>query len=280
MLRILLVICLFFTATVARAQEPVIPNFFDPGTRLVRPDLADRPRLRFLTVTDFPPFSFIDRRKRLTGLHVDLAREICAVLRLLERCQIQAVPFAELEGALRAGDGEAILAGLPPTVERRRTLGFTSPYFRLPSRFVVKAGDALAVPDESALIDRLAEKEIGIVDGSAQAAFAQTYLNDARLRLFASRDNALDALKTGGVAAVFDDALQLSFAMQRPANRSAFAFAGGPYLSQTYFGTGLSIAVARDDEALREGLNYALRSITQNGKFAELYLRYFPVGLF
>ncbi|MEL6751468.1 MAG: transporter substrate-binding domain-containing protein, partial [Pseudomonadota bacterium] len=181
MARLLIVLALMFTASTARAQEPVIPNFFDPGARLVRPDLSDRPRLRFLTVTDFPPFSFIDRRKRLTGLHVDLAREICAVLRLLERCQIQALPFAELEGALRAGDGEAILAGLPPTVERRRTLGFTSPYFRLPSRFVVKAGDALATADDAPLITRLAGKEVGIVDGSAQAAFAQTYFEDARL---------------------------------------------------------------------------------------------------
>ncbi|MDA8870938.1 amino acid ABC transporter, partial [Rhizobiaceae bacterium] len=49
------------------SATPVIPNFFDPQVRIPRPDLSGRERLRFLTVTDFPPFSFIGTGDRLTG---------------------------------------------------------------------------------------------------------------------------------------------------------------------------------------------------------------------
>ena len=57
----------------ARAQDVFIPNFWDAHERFVKPDLASLPRLKFLTTTDFPPFNFIDRKKRLSGFHIDLA---------------------------------------------------------------------------------------------------------------------------------------------------------------------------------------------------------------
>ena len=96
-----------------RAQEnPVIPNFWDPQERFIKPNVKDLPRLRFLTTTDFPPFSYIDKEKRLTGFHIDLARAICAELEVLPVCQIQALPFAELQQQLDESRGEAIIAGM------------------------------------------------------------------------------------------------------------------------------------------------------------------------
>jgi polar amino acid transport system substrate-binding protein len=273
-------------APVAMAQEPVVPGFQDPNVRLVRPNLSDRTRLRFLTVTDFPPFAFIDSRNRLTGFNVDLAREICAVLNLLDRCQIQALPFAELDAALSAGYGEAVMAGLPPNVERRKSADFTRPYFRLPARFVALNDGALAQRSDVTMIERLAGQVVGLVDGTAHAAFARTYFDDARLRLFPTQDEALAALSAkdgeerGEVAAVFGDGLSLSFALQQREMAQRASFVGGPYLSGTYLGQGLSIAVARGDDDLRDGLDYALRSVKQSGKFDELYLRYFPIGFY
>ncbi len=260
---------------------PVIPSFVDPNFRLTRPDLSDRTRLRFLTVTDFPPFSFIDSRKRLTGFHVDLAREICRTLDLLDLCQIQAVPLGELEAELLAGNGEAALAGLRTTPARRAVLDFSHAYFRLPARFVVPAGSSLAGRGEGAVpfVTQLNGMEIGIVNGTAHAAFARAWFDDVRLRLFADQAGALEALRAGSVAALFGDAVNLSFSMQETGPR-ALAFAGPPYFSIDYFGAGLTAAVARDDDELRDAIDYALATIFRDGRFAELYLRYFPVGVF
>ncbi len=263
------------------ATAPVIPSFVDPNFRLTRPDLSGRTRLRFLTVTDFPPFSFIDARKRLTGFHVDLAREVCRTLALLDSCQIQAVPLAELEAELLSGNAEAALAGLRPTRQRRETLDFSHAYFRLPGRFAVPASSELAgwVDGAVPFIEQLDGREIGIIDGTAHAAFAKAWFGTARLRLFADQTAALEALRANTVAALFGDAVNLSFSMQEPGPR-ALAFAGPPYFSADYFGTGLTAAVARDDDELRDGIDYALATIFRDGRFAELYLRYFPVGIF
>ena len=102
---------LLSVADAARAAAPQVPVLWDAKERLPKPDLSAMPRLRFLTTTDFPPFNFLDGSGKLSGFHIDLARAICAELGIVEKCQIQALPWAELEGALQKGEGEAIIAG-------------------------------------------------------------------------------------------------------------------------------------------------------------------------
>ena len=258
------------------AQDITIPNFFDPSERFARPSLAERPRLRFLTVTDFPPFSTVDAEKRLVGYHVELARAICEELEVDDRCEIQALPFAELEMALLSEEGEAILAGLAVTAQSRQRLAFTRPYFRVPARFVAKADSKLAEPIASGLQG----KTVGVVDGTAHAAYLRARFSDTSLRVFANRNQALEALRKGDIEAFFADGLSLARLLATPAGRRDFRFAGGPYLDERFFGQGLSIAVRPDDLELREALNSALAALNNKGVAEELYLRHFPVGLF
>lgn len=256
--------------------KPVVPYFWDPQERLLRPDVKDRPRLRFLTVTDFPPFSFIDPRKRLSGFHVELAREICSELELLSVCQIQALPYNELENALNGGEGDALMAGIPITADTRARFEFTRPYFRLPGRFVARKNSGLNEP----LAQALAGKTVGIVAGTAHGAYGQSKFAAMQLRLFDTRERALEALSKGAIEAVFDDALSLSFWLLSEPGTACCSFVGGPYLSDDYFGLGLAIAVKKGDQELAGAIDYALRSISDSGKFSELYLRYFPISLY
>jgi polar amino acid transport system substrate-binding protein len=128
---------LFAFCAVANADEPKIPNFWDLKERLPKPELdGNVERLRFLTTVDFPPFNYLDDG-RLSGFHVDLARRICAELNILDKCQIQALPWNELDGALTAGDGEAIIAGIAITAENREKYVFSRPYLKFPARFIM-----------------------------------------------------------------------------------------------------------------------------------------------
>ncbi len=264
-------------------NKPVLPNFWDPQERFVKPNVKDMPRLRFLTTTDFPPFSFVDSAKRLSGFHVDLARAICEELDVSSVCQIQALPFAEISRAVTGGAGEAAIAGIVISEKSRETLAFSRPYFRLPARFVAKTKDEASEP----LLKSLSGKPVGIVDGTAHAAYAQAYFGDMDLQLFETRDAALAALKKDRVKAVFTDALNASFWLQteemranQSRTRPCCRFIGGAYLSETYFGNGLAIAVPKNNQELVDAINFALRSINDKGRFAELYLRYFPISLY
>jgi len=262
----------------ALAQNaPTIPNFWDPQERFIKPNVRSLPRMRFLTTTDFPPFSFIDRDKRLVGFHVDLARAICAELEILPVCQIQAVPFADLEKEIIDGNGDAVLAGMAKTAQNRQKFSFSRTYFRIPSRFVAKRGSGFSEP----LLTALAGKTVGIVDGTAQAAFAKNNFEQLQLRLFATQDAAFSSLQKGEVSALFDDGLSLSFRLQRIVNdQKCCEFVGEPYLSDRYFGSGLTVAMKQGNLELENAINFALRSINDKGIFAELYLRYFPISIY
>ena len=270
--------CAFFASNPAFGQEnPNIPNFWDPSERFIKPNIKETPRLRFLTTTDFPPFSFVDKDKRLTGFHVDLARAICEELEVLSVCQIQALPFAELERELIQGRGEAIIAGLAANRNTRELFDFTRPYFWLPARFVAQNSASFSEP----LAESMKDQEIGVVDGTSHAAMALANFGQLRVRLFATQQAALNALVKKQITAVFGDGLSLSFWLQSGEKEaSCCKFIGGPYLSTDYFGNGMAIAVSKQDRQLQNALNYALRAINDKGKFAELYLRYFPIGLF
>lgn len=258
------------------AQESFVPNFWDKHERFVKPDVSDIPRLRFLTTTDFPPFNFIDRNKRLTGFNVDLARAICHELGMIKRCQIQALPWDELEGALKKGDGELLLAGTAISEESRKLYNFSRPYFHIPGRFVTRQAEGIREP----AYDNLFKKTTGVVAGSAHEAYFSKVFGERKFASYPSRVDALAALQKGQVDAVFSDGVSLVFWLASAASSNCCRFVDGPFLSEEYFGKGMAVAMPKGNEKLKDAMNFALKSINDKGLFTELYLRYFPIGMF
>ncbi len=255
------------------AAEVVVPNFWDPRARLERPAPATIGPIRFLTTDDFPPFNFRDRRGVLIGFNVDLVRAICEELKV--GCAIQSRPFDTLRPALLDGTGDAVIAGLRvDEIPDGDDLLPTNPYLKIPGRFVTRRDSAF---DPAA---RTLDTFVGTVCGTAHEAFVQRFFPNAKPVCYLSLATALQEVKAGSVPAVFADALGLSFWLHGADAEDCCRFAGGPYLDDRYFGEGFTIVVRPDDRKLRAALDYALREVHRSGRYEEIYLRYFPVGLF
>ncbi|MEP9370636.1 transporter substrate-binding domain-containing protein [Mesorhizobium sp. KR1-2] len=260
----------------ARAEQPQVPVFWDAKERLPKPDLHTLTRLRFLTTTDFPPLNFLDASGRLSGLHIDLARAICAELDIADKCQIQALPWGELDGALQKGEGEAIIAGIAVTEEARAKYAFSRPYLQFPARFIMPKASVLAEP----LYSKLKDKQIGVMAGTAHERMLRDYFPDVEVKTYTKQEAMFDDLKAGKITGAFGDGMRLGFWLAGSEAADCCRFAGGPYLAPEYLGSGLAIAVKADNPALANALNYALHAISVKGTFAELYLRYFPVSFY
>jgi polar amino acid transport system substrate-binding protein len=260
----------------ARAADPAIPDFWSSTERLQKPDLSGLQRLRFLTTVDFPPFNFLDSDGQLTGFNVDLARAICAELDILDKCQIQGLPFGELGAALDKGEGEAVIAGLAITQESREEFAFSRPYLRFPARFVMPKPTALSEP----IYNKITGLRIGVMAGSAHERMLRAYFPDAKPVTFTRQDWLYESLRDRKIDGAFGDGMRFSFWLAGTDSKGCCRFAGGPYLAPEYLGEGMAIAVTKDDFPLAEAFDYALREITVKGKFAELYLRYFPVSFY
>ncbi len=258
------------------AQEFQIPNFWDPQERFSIPNAKKLGNIRFITTTNFPPFSFVDDNKQIAGFNIDLARAVCSELGILGSCQIQALPWLEQEKAVTEQPGTVLISGLAVDSASRKKFLFTRPYIGLPARFI----GLKSQPTSEPLYHNLSGRTIGVVANTAHEAFLIANFGKSGLRIFLNQSDALAALMKSEVNVVFTDALSASFWLHSKKSADCCTFVGGPYLAPEYFGRGLTMAVRPNDKELLNALNFALRSINDKGIFAELYLRYFPESLY
>jgi polar amino acid transport system substrate-binding protein len=258
------------------AAQPAAPMFWDMKERLPRPDLSGLTRLRFLTTTDFPPFNHLDRDGRLSGFHVDLVRAICLELGISEKCEIQAMPWEQIEDALERGRGEAIVAGLAITGDSRAKYAFSRPYLQFPARFMMQKTRATGEP----LHQKLVGERIGVIAGSGHERMLRAYFPGIRVVTYTRQEWMYGDLKAGKIAGAFGDGMRFAFWLAGTDADGCCRFAGGPYLAPEYLGVGLAIATKKADPTLTAAFDYALQQLAVKGRFAELYLRYFPVSFY
>ena len=257
-----------------RAAEPFVPSFWDPDLRLERPDLTSLRVIRFLTADDYPPLNFALPDGSLSGFNVEIARAICEELGIA--CTIQARRFDTLIDSLIDGKGDAVIASIAATLAARARVDFTAPYYQTPARFVAPKGKAPA----EASVSSLAGKTIGVVAGSAHEAYLKTFFPNSTAKPYPDLAALEAALRSSEIEAAFGDGLTLAVWLNGEDSHDCCAFFGGPFGESRFFGEGVSVAVRSDDQQLRRAIDWALAHLAERGVYAELYLKYFPVGFY
>ena len=276
----LLVLVPFLGAGPTRGQpaggEPAVrvPGFWDPRRRPEKPDLSRVSVIRFLTEVDYPPFNYAGPDGNPQGFNIDLARLLCEELKL--PCTIQMRRFETLIPALNANQGDAAIASIAATPDLRAKVDFTDPYYRTPARFVAKRDS----PIEDPLPERLEGKKVAVVAGTAHEAYLKALFTEVELRPYPNADASRAALRRGEVDLLFGDAISLAFWLNGTDSENCCAFRGGPYTDNRYFGEGIGIAVRKGNDTIRLALNWALFRVWEQGRFTDLWLRYFPISPF
>jgi polar amino acid transport system substrate-binding protein len=267
-----------FLGLAAHAQTPPadssVPLLWDLTHRVEKPDTSGLRLIRFMTEDDYPPFDFTLQDGTLTGFNVDLARAICEELQVA--CTVQARRWDTLISALDENRGDAIIASMQINNETRKRVAFTAPYYLTPGRFVTLRTSPLA----DAIPETLAGHTIGVVRTSAHRAFLETFFAKSTVKTFESPQALRAALRNGEVEALFGDANALSFWLNGTDAASCCIFKGGAFLDPNFFGEGVGIAVRSGNSNMRRVLDYALAKLAERGVYADLYLKYFPIGAY
>ena len=252
----------------------VLPEFWDPAHRPEKPDVESLRAIRFLTDDEYPPFHFALADGSLSGFNIDLARAICDELKVA--CSIQPRRWDTLVSALLEGQGDAAIASLAISEAARARVDFTAPYYRTPARFIVRKAASLAGEGPSVLRGR----KVGVEARSAHEAYLRQFFPALTVRPYDSAVGMRAALRSGELDGVFGDGISLALWLTGTDSNDCCAFIGGAYTESRYFGDGAGIAVRKDNVLLRNALDYALQRLSERGVYAELYLKYFPVGFY
>lgn len=275
-LLITLACVMLFFVVASYGQPNQLPHFFYDKIRPSKPNLSQYNRVRFLTVVNFPPFNYINNDGVLAGYNIDLIRALCDDLDIVKLCQIEALPFNQLQARMQNNDGEAILAGLTPSLANRPFLKFSHRYIAFPARFIALNDDTLQEP----LYDKLNGVQIGVVAKTSHDIMARAYFPKAIIVEYSDYNALYAAVLTGKVALGFGDGLRFALWLALPEHNAKLHFVGEPYFNATLLGSGMAIAVRASDDNLIDAFNYSLQRLEKSGKLQELYLRYFPIGFY
>ncbi len=263
------------TATAAPTSvNDVAPGFWDLRRRMEKPDLGPLRLVRFITEDDYPPFDFVAPDGTLMGFNVELARAICDELRL--QCTVQPRRWDTLLDTLEKGGADAAIASLAINARNRARADFSAPYYKTPGRFVARASVQL----DPVIPETLGDHVVGVEAGTAHEAFIRDMFPRVQRRTFETATALRAAIRRGEVDMIFGDGVALAAWLNGVDSAGCCAFRGGPFLQRAYFGDGVGIAVARGNVVLRRALDYGLQRLAERGVYAELYLKYFPIGFF
>ena len=261
-------------SAIAQVRDSIVPDIWQGDVLRPKPDMKGLTKLRFITDSDYPPFHYYDEVGALTGFNVDLARAICEMLEV--ECEVRDVDWRDLIPSLDRDEADAAIASMRITAEALDKAEFTSRYYATPARFVARKD---AAPGD-VLPETIKGKKIGVAKGTGHEAYLKKFFPGAALATFDTADDAKKALKENAIDLVFGDGIGLTFWINGTASDGCCEFRGGPYLDSRYFGEGIGIAVRKRNDPIRLALNWALFRVWEQGRFTDLWLRYFPISPF
>ncbi len=227
------------------------------------------PTLRLGTEGAYPPFNFINKDGSVGGFDIDIGNALCAQMKV--KCTWVAQDWDGIIPALNAHKFDAVIASMSITPEREKAVSFTNPYYSNKLQFVGPKAKPFA-PTAAAMK--------GMTVGAQRATIAAQWLdqhmkNDVTTKLYDTQENAYLDLASGRLNAILADKY-VTYKWLQTKDGTNFAFMGQP----VYSGDKIAIAVRKDDNALRNRLNAALKTIVANGTYAKINAKYFPFSIY
>lgn len=190
-----------------------------PDGRLLAPEFARIVNRGELVVAvlgvDQPPF-FEEHNGQLSGVDIDIAREIAAKLGVKVRFNRDAKTYDGVVNLLASGQADLAISKLSRTLSRAQVISFSSPYIRLHRALLLNrvkfamVARGLAVPD----VVRAYGSTIGVVRNSSYGTYVQSNFPQAKVVPYPSWEALLKALDTGEVTAAYRDEFEVKHVLK------------------------------------------------------------------
>lgn len=229
-------------------------------------------KLRLGTEGAYPPFNFTDASGKVTGFDIEIGLALCKEMRV--ECEVVAQDWDGIIPGLIAEKYDFIIASMSITEARKAKVAFTDPYYR--------SAVAVVVPRDSPITDisadALAGKMIGVQGGTTQANYARETFVHSDIREYPTQDEVNLDLVNGRLDLQVSDYLPMLDWVGKA--DSCCKFAGKPVTDPAFVGEGVAIALRKEDTALRDRMNAALKAIRADGAYQAINKKYFPTDIF
>ena len=254
-------------------------------------------KIKIGTEGAYPPWNSKDASGNLIGFEVDLAKELCAIMK--HECTIVEQDWDGMIPALLMRKFDAIMAGMSITDERLKTINFSQGYAdEVASLAVMKGSDLASLQTVKAislskkggevkktleqLTKALAGKTIGVQTGTIHQNFLESGdVGNVTVRKYKTQDEVNLDLASGRI----DAALAAAVAFTDYAAKSGKPVVlVGPTFSGGAFGNGVGVGIRKGDNSSAVGkrdakilrdFNNAINTARKKGIISKLAIKHF-----
>ncbi|MBY2915382.1 ABC transporter substrate-binding protein [Rhizobium leguminosarum] len=230
-------------------------------------------KLRIATEGAYPPFNELLPDGSLAGFDVDIAKAICADMKV--ECEFVKQDWDGLIPGLLAKKFDLIAASMTITDERKKKVDFTAKYYQTPSQFSAKKGSGLDVTPEG-----LKGKSIGVQRGTIHACYIEKLFGGSDVKLYPSQQEAFADLMAGRVDVAFSDTVGATEQLLKPAGGQNYELVGSAQKDPACLGEGVGIALRKDNGELRDRLSKAIKDIREDGTYEKINTKYFTFDIY
>jgi polar amino acid transport system substrate-binding protein len=212
----------------------------------------------------FFPFEYANEKGEPIGFDVDIAQ--LAAKELGVEIEIRDMEFSGLIPALQGGKIDMIISGMTRTLTREKTVSFTQPYFTTGLCTLLSKKRAPDIQDVKEL--NSADRILAVKLGTTGDLITGKLFPKAQVNRFKEETACAREVVTGRADAFLYD--QLSISKHQKENPDSTRALLKPFTYEPY-----SIAIRKGDADFLGWLNLFLETIKGDGRYQELYQKYF-----
>ena len=246
-------------AEAAEAEAPEAEAETDAAFTTVEPG-----ELHMATNAAFPPYEMTSDNGGYEGIDVEIATLIAQKLGL--ELVVDDMEFGSVITSVQSGKADMAMAGLTVTEERMKNVDFTESYATGVQVIIVPEGSDIQTVDDLAN-----DKMIGVQDGTTGYIYCSASVDDGgygedHVTSYTNGAMAIEALKGGKVDAVVID--------NEPAKAFVAVNDGLKILDTEYIVENYAIGISKDNPALCEAVNNALKELIADGSVQMIVDKY------
>lgn len=223
-------------------------------------------KLTMATNAFFPPYEYYEGDK-IVGIDAEIAAAVAEKLGL--ELVIEDVEFDSIIAGVQGGKYDIGCAGMTVTESRLKSVNFSSTYATGIQSIIVAEGSEIT--DIDTLL--AGNYKVGVQSGTTGDIYMSSSVEDGgvgedRVERYAKGNDAVIALTSGKIDAVVID--------NEPAKAFVAANEGLKILETPYAVEDYAMAINKDNVALMNAINGALKELTDDGTIPAIISKYIP----
>jgi polar amino acid transport system substrate-binding protein len=220
----------------------------------------------------YPPFTSQNAAGQWEGWEYDVLQALCAEMN--EKCTLIPIAWDGIIPALLEKKMDGIFGSMSINAERQKQINFSDVYYNTAAILIGPKGT-----DKNIAPEALKGKTIGVQAATTHSNYAEKYFAPAGaiIKAYKGQDEANADLAAGRVDYVQADELALGNWMATPEGACCESLGPVP-MDIDILGPGVGVGLRKEDTALRDKINAAIKSLAAKGGFEEITAKYNLTG--